>query len=332
MSKMEASINLQIDQNDRIAKAYSNYKKSPKERITPSYIETRLENLEQMWQQFSRMHMQLLTSTDREGLKNTAYMKDDLYDVTNELYMDYKGDLKNALSNLIPRPSEGSSNSSSSSSAMSKSNQVRLPKITIPTFSGKYTEWTSFRDLFISLIHNNKDIDDVQKLHYLKGHLTGEAEQLLRHKPITSECYSQCWAQLESRYNNKQYLGNCILKRFFSQKTLLTESATDIKNLLDCTTETLDALKGLGINTSSWDIIIIFIVSQKLDAESRKLWEGKVSESVSLSQELPTLEQFKDFLLTRYHALEFLEPRPGYSNKIQPKYSSTNNTSNLKKM
>jgi hypothetical protein len=162
----------------------------------------------------------------------------------------------------------------------------------------------------------------VQKLHYLKAHLTGEAEQLLRHIPISSESYDQCWTQLESRYNNKQYLGNCILKRFFAQKTLLTESATDIKNLLDCTTETLNALASLKIDTSTWDIIIIYIVSHKLDPESRKCWECKVSESVSLSEQLPTIDQFKDFLLTRYHSLEFLDPRPSYVNK--PKYVTSN--------
>ncbi|XP_047993587.1 uncharacterized protein LOC125232020 [Leguminivora glycinivorella] len=77
----------------------------------------------------------------------------------------------------------------------SKSSHVKLPKITIPTFSGKYEEWTGFRDLFISLIHKNKDIDDIQKLHYLKAHLSGEAEQLLRHIPISSESYVQCWTQ-----------------------------------------------------------------------------------------------------------------------------------------
>lgn len=317
---MEGNINLQLDQKTRIAKAFSNYKKSPKERITITYVETRLENLEQLWQHFSSVHTQMLASPDQGKLHETGYMKEDVYDATSELYMEYKCELKSALSKLNAKPSDQSSTLTATSTV--RSSQVKLPKITIPIFSGKYTEWTSFRDLFTSLVHKNKDIDDVQKLHYLKAHLTGEAEQLLRHMPITSESYSKCWTQLEGRYANKQYLSNCILKRFVSQKPLLTESATDIKNLLDCTTETLGALSSLGIDVGSWDVIIIYIVSQKLDHDSRKLWECKVSESLSLAEQLPTIEQFKDFLSTRYHSLEFLEPRPSYNNK--PRYTSGN--------
>ncbi|XP_048002429.1 uncharacterized protein LOC125238968 [Leguminivora glycinivorella] len=130
---------------------------------------------------------------EQELLKNTAYMKNDVYEATNELYMDYKCELKNVLSKLKAIPSNASPMLPNTST--SKSSHVKLPKITIPTFSGKYEEWTGFRDLFISLIHKNKDIDDIQKLHYLKAHLSGEAEQLLRHIPISSESYVQCWTQ-----------------------------------------------------------------------------------------------------------------------------------------
>ncbi|XP_047999655.1 uncharacterized protein LOC125236773 [Leguminivora glycinivorella] len=193
MSKLDTSINFQTDQNVHITKAYSNYKKSPKERITVAYVETRLESLETLWEQFSRMHMQIMMLPEQELLKNTAYMKNDVYEATNELYMDYKCELKNVLSKLKAIPSNASPMLPNTST--SKSSHVKLPKITIPTFSGKYEEWTGFRDLFISLIHKNKDIDDIQKLHYLKAHLAGEAEQLLRHIPISSESYVQCWTQ-----------------------------------------------------------------------------------------------------------------------------------------
>ncbi|XP_063543228.1 uncharacterized protein LOC134751714 [Cydia strobilella] len=131
---------------------------------------------------------------EQDMLQDTAYIKDDVYDATNESYMDYKCELKNALSKLKATPSNDSPMLSTTAST-SKSSHVKLPKITIPTFSGKYEEWMGFRDLFTSLIHKNQDIDDIQKLHYLKAHLTGEAEQLLRHIPISSESYDQCWTQ-----------------------------------------------------------------------------------------------------------------------------------------
>lgn len=37
-----------------------------------------------------------------------------------------------------------------------------LPKITLPTFSGKPTDWATFRDNFISLIIKNSALDSLQ--------------------------------------------------------------------------------------------------------------------------------------------------------------------------
>src|SRR5712671_7524228 len=68
--------------------------------------------------------------------------------------------------------------------------QVKLPKIELPVFSGKYTEWTSFNDLFTTLVHNNKNISEVEKLQYLKNALKGEPAQLLQSIQITADNYS----------------------------------------------------------------------------------------------------------------------------------------------
>lgn len=59
--------------------------------------------------------------------------------------------------------------------------QVKLP-ISTPTFSGKYTEWTSIYDTFTSLIHKNPEISEIQKFQYLKSALKGEGAQLITSK------------------------------------------------------------------------------------------------------------------------------------------------------
>lgn len=241
---MEAEINVLIDVSVRITKAHTNFRKSPKDRVTLSYVETRLENLESLWQRFSTGHDCLFRSYTTAEIEESVYGKEAVYDVTEENYINYKCELKDAHNML--KPSTSSLNHIIPIQKASKTNHVQLPKITIPIFSGIYTEWMSFRDLFVSLIHDNDELDDVQKLHYLKGHLKGEAEQLLRHIPITNDSYEQCWTLLKSRYNNKQYLVNCILQRFFGQRSISTESCSAIKQLLDVSTETLNALKHDG--------------------------------------------------------------------------------------
>ncbi|CAB3221165.1 unnamed protein product, partial [Arctia plantaginis] len=53
-----------------------------------------------------------------------------------------------------------------------------MPKMDIPTFSGSYQQWISFKDLFCEAIHHNKSLPNAQKMQYLKAKLRGEADKL----------------------------------------------------------------------------------------------------------------------------------------------------------
>jgi hypothetical protein len=55
---------------------------------------------------------------------------------------------------------------------------LSLPKINLPTFSSDYTKWLSFKDLYVSLVHNNQELSDIKKLYYLKTCLKGDALSL----------------------------------------------------------------------------------------------------------------------------------------------------------
>ncbi|XP_047520018.1 uncharacterized protein LOC125059586 [Pieris napi] len=112
---------------------------------------------------------------------------------------------------------------------------------------------------------------------------------------------------LEQRFNNKKFITNSILKRFFSQKNIVSESSNAVKELLDTTNECLNALKNIGIVTDNWDVIVLYILSSKLDTKSRELWETKIC---NLTDELPTLNQFFEFLEQRFRSLEFLINKP----------------------
>ncbi|CAK1592270.1 unnamed protein product [Parnassius mnemosyne] len=314
---MEADLRILMDLKSQIERSRVNFKKSSKERITPIFIEIRLEALEKQFGKFSEKHTGLISKYEPNELNKTTYIKEDLYQALYDTYLNYKVELKSTLSkfkNDIVSPS-----CSETSKQSMKSSCVKLPKISIPKFSGKYTEWSTFRDLFISLIQNNETLDDVQRLHYLKTQLTGEAEQLIRHIPITQSNYKKCWQLLTDRYNNKKFMSNCILKRLFSQRNITCESSNSLKELLDSTTDCLHELSNLGIDIKSWDVIIIYIISLKLDVETRKQWELYVSQ---LPDELPTFKQLKEYLETRFRALEFVEPS---KSKTRASYANVNN-------
>ena len=324
MEEDKALLNLQLDVCSRIEKARVNFKKSPKERITSLYLKSRLENLEILWSELLKGHKNLVTSINPKDLAASQYVKDDLYDRTEETYIELKCELKFNLSKLDKENVSKIVKEDDCSFSDKKPFQVKLPKIHIPTFSGKYSEWNTFRDLYCSLIHNNDSLDEVQKLHYLKVYLTGEAEQLLRHIPIESTNYERCWNLLEERYNNKKYICHHILKRLFSQRNIVNESANSLKELIDTTNDCLSGLSNLGINVESWDVIVIHILTLKLDPETRRQWEFNVTNSNS-TDELPSFQQFKDFLTNRYRAMEFLDSRSNTYNKPQV----SNNNYNL---
>ncbi|XP_063827877.1 uncharacterized protein LOC135077272 [Ostrinia nubilalis] len=311
---MERLENCQFDLASRIEKAKTNFKKSPKDRLTKEYLEGRLELLEGLWNEFLLGHRELLRTTEPKILSESTYMQNETYDKTEDCYIDFKCKLKGGLTKFVIIPS--SSNNDSNQPTVQAPN-VKLPKVNIPVFSGKYSEWNTFRDLFQSLIHSNKTLGNAQKLLYLKGYLQGEAEQLLCNIPITDSNYEQCWRLLDERYNNKRYICHHILKRLLSQKNVTCESASGLKGLMDTTNDCLSSLSNIGIDTSTWDVLVIHIITLKLDLESKRQWEFSIMDNNS--SELPTYGQFEEFLKNRYRALEFLssESKP-IPNKTLP--------------
>jgi hypothetical protein len=86
------------------------------------------------------------------------------------------------------------------------------PQMEIPTFSGNFHQWISFKDLFNEAIHSNRSMSNAQKMQFLKNKVRGEAEKLIQHLNISSENYEVCWEILNHRYNNLHIIINHIIQ------------------------------------------------------------------------------------------------------------------------
>ncbi len=42
---------------------------------------------------------------------------------------------------------------------------LKLPEISLPSFSGNYSDWIPFSGLIKSTVHNNRTLSKIQKLH-----------------------------------------------------------------------------------------------------------------------------------------------------------------------
>ncbi|KAF8787832.1 hypothetical protein HNY73_009392 [Argiope bruennichi] len=80
--------------------------------------------------------------------------------------------------------------------------KIRLPEIPLPEFSGKIADFANFKNLFVNLISNNEQLNDSQKLYYLRACLRGEAKLL----ESSSDNFQSLFKALSDRYENQRHL------------------------------------------------------------------------------------------------------------------------------
>jgi len=296
MATFEAVVEKQHELFGRIARALENTKKLGIENLNRYTLDSRILAVDNYWNKFQVNHDKLALSATAEQRK-LSYFEDDVYGTCEEAYFDSKSNIQ-LLRDEIVKDASADPNVSNISS--SRSAPRTLPKITLPKFSGDYHDWTPFRDLFTSLIVSNNDISAVEKLHYLKGQVTGEAARFLANIAVTADNFPRAWDALTSRYNNKRVLVATHLDRLYELKPLTQKSAPDLKLLLAKVKEAIGALETLGAPVRSWDIILVHFVSRRLDAATAEAWELEQGSN----KELSTFAELDAFMENRIRALE----------------------------
>lgn len=82
--------------------------------------------------------------------------------------------------------------------------QMQLPKANLPEFEGDSTQWPSFWDSFLSSIHNNAELSDIERFNYLLGCLRGDAKRLIQGYFVTEANYSLAITKLRERYGDDE--------------------------------------------------------------------------------------------------------------------------------
>ncbi|CAF3634596.1 unnamed protein product [Rotaria socialis] len=88
---------------------------------------------------------------------------------------------------------------------------IRLPKLELTLFSGSYSEWPMFSQLFSSAIIERSDLTSNQKLQYLMGQLTGEAKLFIGLEHIATADFSSVWKRLVERFGVPHQLAKAAL-------------------------------------------------------------------------------------------------------------------------
>lgn len=177
--------------------------------------------------------------------------------------------------------------------------QIKLPEITLPSFSGDYREWYSFIDRFNSLIGYNAQLSNLQKFQYLKSSLTGEAARTVQSLEITELNYSIALQLLRDNFENKRLIINGHIQALFNMPYIKKESSQEYRDLINVITQNTRALQALDrpVNKSEdWLInLILMHCSYSLQVE----WENQLKVT-----QIPTLEELEKFLAKRCQVLE----------------------------
>ena len=84
--------------------------------------------------------------------------------------------------------------------------RVKLPRLTLPHFSGNPAKWTTFWDSFESAIHSNTRLSEVDKFNYLRSLLEGSAFEAIKGLTLSAASYQDAVAILKRRFGNKQLI------------------------------------------------------------------------------------------------------------------------------
>lgn len=309
--------NVLTRQNALIKQLYStitNFSKCAKVKRTLYYLETRLETIEALFIEISKLNIDLLCSSDDDA---HAYNESDEFAKVDEAYVTVKSQIRDAIAPLLPQPipvQQPEMAVQPDNVVANQINEFRLPTISIPSFNGKYSMWPSFKNSFNHLVANNTSLSNLQRLHYLKSSLTGDARQLIQHYDIADANYQAAWQKLVSRYDNKQFLVATHLKSLIHYQAHTKETDLNLRSLIDIFTDSINGLHTLDVPTEGWDPILNYLFLEKVPKETHSLWQA----SQAANNNLPTWAALLTFMENRFRTLEAIADKPNSKPYVNP--------------
>ena len=177
---------------------------------------------------------------------------------------------------------------------------IRLPVLELPRYGGEYDKWMNFHDTFNSLVINNATLSNIQKFHFLKSCIHGQAEKVISSLQVSADNFDIAWQLICDRYANNHLLVYNHTKALFDMPVIYKEHSSSLRQLIDDVNSHLRSLKALKQPTEYWDTLLIYMIVKKLDSNSVREWE-------LASPPDPSLNDLMTFLKRRSDVLEKIE-------------------------
>ncbi|KMQ89270.1 hypothetical protein RF55_11115 [Lasius niger] len=227
MSTLEELLSLQDQLINSVAHTLPNFKKLGLAKMTLATTRQRLKTLNDTFQKAQEQESKINLLADDKIRASQAYFKDESFLACEDYYNEAADFMAEILATYEPTDhnSSGTVNRLSDSFQSSSSH---LPTIDLPTFDGSFDKWESFRDKFKSMIHDDPQLSDIKRLHYLCSCLKGDASNALHDINLTETM--QC---LESTSNT----GTCYVDKCEDNNFVIDNSPLDPNRIQECMLE-----------------------------------------------------------------------------------------------
>ncbi|XP_055614991.1 uncharacterized protein LOC129761299 [Toxorhynchites rutilus septentrionalis] len=234
-------------------------------------VKIRLEKLDQKYQEFEDLQSDIEGMEDNEeSLVDYQQSRADFEDK----YFEVRAGLVRKLTTEHVTPNTATTHTNNVPHVHAS---VRLPQINLPEFDGNFQNWIPFHDTYVALIDSSVELTDIQKFHYLRASLKGDALKLIDSYAMSEANYRVAWDSLVDRFSNKHLLKKRHLNALFEYTRIKRESATGLHELIDCFERNTKILDQLGEKTNVWGAMLVHLMVSKLDEVIQKRWEENVT-------------------------------------------------------
>ena len=233
-------------------------------------LPTRLANAENLLNDFSSVHIQLLSLNEN---KQDEYEKE-FSDFEDKFFTGLtKATALNKELN-VDQQSETSQVSVRSNNCSPSSN-VKLPAIDLPIFNGSSDKWLQFFDTFNGLIHEDTNLNNIQKFYYLKSCLKDNAEAVISSLEVTNNNYDIAWSILKERFQNDKMIILSHVRALFELPSMQKESYSQLRKMIDEINKNIRVLQSFKQPVDEWSTLLIYLLCSKLDHNTKRQWESE---------------------------------------------------------
>nr|XP_047141395.1 uncharacterized protein LOC124816304 [Hydra vulgaris] len=157
---------------------------------------------------------------------------------------------------------------------------AKLPKLTLPKYSGDPMTFQSFWDSFDSAIHSNQVLNDISKFNYLKSLLEGNASLSIQGLAITGENYRTAIKILKERFGDEQVIISAHMDALLNIQPTQSNKVSEIRTIFDLVEIHTKNLELLNVNSEDFGPVLVSLIMSKLPKDfkldiTRKMPQGK---------------------------------------------------------